>query len=198
MGDIDGGNADLMLNLLDDIAHLHPKLCVKIGEGLIHQEHLRLNDDGSGQGNALLLAAGELRGHPVGVLVNPDQLEDFIRPFVPFRFWNAAGFKAVGHIIPDAHMREDRIVLENHAHVPLVCRDFVDNFIINANFTGLDGIESDDHPKQGCLSAAGWPQQGKEFAGPDFGGEPLDDDVFSVGLGDIVNMNSNTHSIPLT
>ena len=39
--------------------HLYTQLCVEIGQGLVHQEQLRLAHDRAPQGDALSLAAGE-------------------------------------------------------------------------------------------------------------------------------------------
>ena len=41
-------------------AHLEPQLGVEVGERLVHQDERRLDDDGARDGDALLLAAGQL------------------------------------------------------------------------------------------------------------------------------------------
>ena len=41
-------------------AHLEAQLGVEVRERLVHQHQRRLDDDGAGDGDALLLAAGEL------------------------------------------------------------------------------------------------------------------------------------------
>ena len=46
-------------------AHLEPQLGVEVGERLVHQHQRRLDDDRARDGDALLLAAGELAGQLV-------------------------------------------------------------------------------------------------------------------------------------
>ena len=62
VGDIYGSNAHLSLDALDNIAHFHTQLGVQVGQRLVHQQHLRLDDDGARQRHALLLTAGKLGG----------------------------------------------------------------------------------------------------------------------------------------
>ena len=47
-------------------AHLEAELGVEVGERLIEEQALRADGQRPGQGDALLLAAGELIGPPVG------------------------------------------------------------------------------------------------------------------------------------
>src|SRR5687767_9223999 len=44
------------------VAHAKADVAVKIGEGLVQQQHRRLDDQRSGQSYALLLSAGQLSG----------------------------------------------------------------------------------------------------------------------------------------
>ncbi len=54
-------------------AGLDAQLGVEVGERLVHEEDCRLAHDGSPEGDALALAAGELTRLPVEV---PGQVED--------------------------------------------------------------------------------------------------------------------------
>src|SRR5262249_58793132 len=60
MGDEDGGYAELALNLLEFDLHRGAQIAVERGERLVQQQHLGTNDEGAGERDALLLAAGEL------------------------------------------------------------------------------------------------------------------------------------------
>ena len=66
--DVDRGDADAVLNLADGVAHLDAQLRVEVGERLVHQQHVRLDDDGAGERDALLLTAGKALGQAVGIL----------------------------------------------------------------------------------------------------------------------------------
>ena len=65
MGDVDGGRLQAPLQLQDLRAHLHAPLRVEVRERLVEQEHRRLADDGTADGDALPLPAGELLGSAV-------------------------------------------------------------------------------------------------------------------------------------
>ena len=62
MRDIDGGNAQALLQPLEFVAHAFAQGGIEVAEGFVQQQQLRLAHDGAGQGDALLLAAGKLGG----------------------------------------------------------------------------------------------------------------------------------------
>jgi hypothetical protein len=80
VGDIEGGDAELLLDQADVLPEADPDLGVQCGERLVHQEHLGLDDEGPGQDHALLLAAGELVGKAATVAVETDQGQGLLRP----------------------------------------------------------------------------------------------------------------------
>ena len=59
VGDVDGGDAQLAQQAAHFNAQRLAQLAVEIGERLVEQQHARFGDNGAGQGNALLLAAGK-------------------------------------------------------------------------------------------------------------------------------------------
>ena len=71
VGDVDAGDAELLLDAADLGAHLLAQLGVQVGERLVHQQHLRLHHQRARQRHALLLPAGELVGRAV---LQPGQL----------------------------------------------------------------------------------------------------------------------------
>ena len=187
-------NADLALNLLDHIAHFHPELRVQVGQRFIHQQHFRLDNDSARKGNTLLLAAGQLSGHPIGKLIDLHQFQNLIRTPVALSAWNLPGFEAVNHVITHTHMREYRIVLEYHAHIPFIGGYIVYDFVIDPDFPAFNGIEPDNHAQQSSFATPGGAQQSKELTWSYFGGKPLDNSVFAVHFGHVVNMNRYAHS----
>ena len=101
MGHIYGGDAHLLLDALDGVPHLNPQLCVQVGQGFVHEQHLRVDDNGSGQGHTLLLAAGQLGGHPLFQGVNLYYFKDFVHLGLDLVLGNLAVLKAEGYIVPD-------------------------------------------------------------------------------------------------
>ena len=69
MGHVDRGDAERLLKLADFAAHLDAQLRVEIGERLVEQQHLRLDDEGAGDGDALQLAARELMRPAIAIAV---------------------------------------------------------------------------------------------------------------------------------
>ena len=72
VGDVDHRRAELAVQPFELGARLQPQLRVEIRERLVHQVHRRVADDGAGERDALLLAAGELRGTARQQIVEAD------------------------------------------------------------------------------------------------------------------------------
>ena len=62
VGDVQEGDAELLLQALELGAHPDPQKRVERRERLVEQEYLRLGDERAGERDALLLPAGELVG----------------------------------------------------------------------------------------------------------------------------------------
>ena len=65
VGDVDGGDAEPLLQALELDPHLLAQLGVEIGQRLVEQQDLRLAHQAAREGEPLLLAAGKLRGGPL-------------------------------------------------------------------------------------------------------------------------------------
>jgi hypothetical protein len=57
VGDVDGRDLQRLLDARDLGAHLHAQLRIQIREWLVHEERLRLPDDGAAHRHPLALAA---------------------------------------------------------------------------------------------------------------------------------------------
>ena len=88
VGDVDEGGVDLLAQLDDLRAHLVAELGVEVGQRLVHQEDLRVPDDGAADGDTLPLAAGQRLRLTVEVL---GDVEDFARPHARLRSISAFG-----------------------------------------------------------------------------------------------------------
>ena len=78
MSHVKGGDAHLLLDPLDGIAHFHTQLCVQVGQGFIHEKDLRMDDNGPGQSHTLLLAAGQLGGHTLFQVIDLYHFQYFV------------------------------------------------------------------------------------------------------------------------
>ena len=193
MGDVHGRDAELLLDALDGVAHFHAQLRVQVGQRLVHQQHLRLDDDGAGERHALLLAAGEVGRHAVLEMIDLDDLENAVDLALYFILRQLAVAQAEGHVIKYIHVREYRIILEHHADVPFVGGDIVDDAVVDLERTAFDGVESDDHAEKRCFAAAGGTQQREKLARLDFQRQAVDDRVVAVALDGVFNGNGGSH-----
>ena len=164
MGDIDRGDAELALKLLDDGAHLNAQLGVEVRERLVHQQNARLDDKGAGQRNALLLTAGELVGLALGEVSDLHQLQRLLNAGTDLGLGDFTGLQTVGDVLFHGQMGENGVVLKDHADVTLVSGDRVDQPVSEIEFTALNGVEACDHAQKRSFTAAGRAQQREEFA----------------------------------
>ena len=105
VGDIDHGDAELLLQRADFAAHLGAQLGVEIGQRLVHQTHRRLGDDGAAERDALLLAAGQLRRFARKQRLKPEQRGDVCEPPRALRRRHFAHAQAEQDIFRDGEVR---------------------------------------------------------------------------------------------
>ena len=127
-----------------------------------------MDDHRARQRHALLLAAGKLGGLTVAVFGNSHQLQaPSLTRIFQLRALDLARLQAVGHVFPDAQVREQAVLLEHHADVAAVCGNVVDHLVVEVDVALVDGVEARDHAQKRGLAAAGRSQQGEELAGLD-------------------------------
>ena len=102
---------DLELDVLAELA-------VERAERLVHQEDVGLDHHGARQRDALLLAARQLADRAVREPVQPDDRASAAPTRrVDLGARDAPGLKPVGDVLEHAHVREQGVVLEHHAHL---------------------------------------------------------------------------------
>src|SRR6185369_11370640 len=195
VGDEDHGQAELALQLLQLELHRLPQLLVERAERFVAKQHPRLDHDGAGQSDALLLAPGELAG--TAILVSDElhlrqRIGDLAGDGGPL---HAAHAQAEGNVFTDRAMRKQGVVLEHHSHVALVRRHMGD-----IDPTDLDDafgrrLEAGDHAQRRRLAAAGGPQQREEFSFLNAHVDGIDGARAAViGLGDADNVDTGAHA----
>ena len=78
VGDEDAGDVNLVVQPAQPLAQLLAHLRVERAERLVEQQHLRRGGQRAGQGDALALAAGELRRHLVAEALELDQAQQLV------------------------------------------------------------------------------------------------------------------------
>ncbi|MDK9695114.1 MAG: hypothetical protein OEL76_01840 [Siculibacillus sp.] len=168
VGDVDHRDAELLLQLTDLEAHLLAQVGVEVVERLVEEEERRLGDQGAGECDALLLAAGELRGHARLEPREADLTDRPPRPPIAFIGAGAGDLERVGDVVGDAHVRPHRIVLEDHAepaavggHVGPVARH---QAVADPDRPGVGSLEPGEEPHQHRLAASRRSEQREALA----------------------------------
>ena len=122
VGDVDGRRA----RLPDQRGDLHPhplaQVGVEVGQRLVAQDEAGAADEGPGQRDALLLAAGQLVRVAIGERTEADALEHGQRPGLRFGFAQVQPPQGERHVFPDPQMRPEGVVLEHHRQIAPVRR----------------------------------------------------------------------------
>ena len=96
------------------------KPAIERAQWFIQQQGARAVHHGTCQGHALLLTARQLFGEAVGEGFEVYQGQCFVDPAGDLGFRHSALFQGEGDVPGDGHVREQRVVLEDDAEVPLV------------------------------------------------------------------------------
>ena len=162
VGDVDEGQADVVLDPLELDLHLPAQLEVEGAERLVEQQDVGPVDEGPGQGDALLHATGELVGLLAARVVQLDELEGLLR--LALGLLVAATAQAELHVVLDAHVREERVGLEHGVDVALVGTGTGDVGVADVDAAAGRRLETRDHPQGRRLAAARRAEQGEERA----------------------------------
>ena len=98
-------------------AHSDAELRVEVGEWLVHEERLWLAHDRAPHRHTLPLPARELSWLALEELLEAQELGDSVDSPADLRLRHAPDLEAVPEVLPDAHVRVQRVVLEHHRDV---------------------------------------------------------------------------------
>ncbi len=117
MGDDHQGGAGAA-ELLDHVEHLADEFGVEGGSRLVEQQHLGPQSQCPGDGDALLLAAGELARIGVGLVGETDPGQQVARLGDRLRPGQAAdGDRRLDDVLDHREVREQVEALKNHADI---------------------------------------------------------------------------------
>ncbi len=189
MGDVDAGDAEILLQFLDLKAHLHAQLGVQVGERFVEQEHARLAHDGPAHGDPLALTAGELARFARQVLGELKQGGGLLNLRLDLGLGYAADLQAVGHVVVNCHVRIERVVLEYHGDVALGRLEIVDHAAADRYLALGNGLQPGDHAQQRRLATARGTDDDQELAVGDLAIDAVNDSVVAVGLVDFAEFD---------
>ena len=184
MGDEDEGDAERALQFLEFHLHLLPELQVQGAQRLVQQQDLRLHHQRPGQRHALALAAGQLGGLASDELPQLHAFQGFAGPLVALLPGHAAHAQAVGDVVDEGHVREQRIVLEHGVEVALEGRHPGDVLALEFDASGGGQLEACDQAQDRGFAGSRRPQHGEEFTLADVQVHGVDGDGVSEDLGE--------------
>ena len=114
VGDMDEGDPELMLQLLQLLPHLDLEKGIERRKRLVEQQRLRIGDKGASKRDALLLAAGQLRRTPLGQMLHLHELQHVHGFGAPRILVDAFHLQAEGDVVDRVEMGEQRVALEHH------------------------------------------------------------------------------------
>ena len=167
MRHVDERDADLLLDRLElDLERL-PELRVEGAQRLVEQEDGGIQDQRPREGDPLLLAAGELIRPALLVAGQTDELERATDHLAALPLRRLLVAEAERDVLLDVQMREQRIVLEDRVHVPLVRRHAGHVDAVEDDLPLRGALEPGDHPQRRGLPAARRAEEREELAGSD-------------------------------
>ena len=175
VGDVDDGGRDLGVQLLDLGAHLGAQLGVEVGERLVEEEDVGVAHDGAAHGDALALAAGELRGAAVHERLEAEDGGGLGDAGVDLGLRAAGDLEREAEVLAHGHVRVERVGLEDHGDVARARRQVVDHPAADADLAAGDLLEPRDHAQRRGLAAAGGADQRDELAVGDLEVDAVDD-----------------------
>ena len=112
-------DVELALEALELELHLFAQLEIERTQRLVEQQDLGSVDQGTGDSDALLLAAGQLVGLAPLKAAELHQVEHLHHALANLVLRNLLHPQAVGDVVEDGHVRKQRVALEHGVHVAL-------------------------------------------------------------------------------
>ena len=179
---VDRRHAELELQRCDVGAHLDAQLRVEVRERLVHQEHARHADDRAPHRDALALAAGQLAGLPLEVVLEPEHLRHVAHALVAHLLLDLRDLQREPDVLRHGHVRVERVVLEDHRDVAVLRRDVGDVALADVDRSGVDLLEAGEHAERGRLARARWADEDHELAVRDVEVERVDCGRVAAGV----------------
>ena len=122
MGNVDKCGTDLVVNSVELEEHILAQFEVESRKRFVEEQEFRTVDKRPCYRHALFLSAADCVGHTRAVPFEADDFEHFFDLFCNLVFGHTRGSRAEGDVVPNTHMREEGVVLENRVDFALVRR----------------------------------------------------------------------------
>ncbi len=172
--DVHGRDSQVLLQLADLGTHLYPDLRIEVRQRLVQEQDVRVQHEGAGERDALLLAAGELAGITELEARQVDLAEAGRDALGDRGTVELSHLESVGDVRLHRHVRPERIVLEHHADVTRVGPEPVDAPVPEPDLAAVQRMEAGDQPEKRRLAAARGPEQREQLAVTDLEARAVD------------------------
>ena len=143
---------------------MRAQLRVEVRERLIHEEHSRLADDGSREGDTLLLAAGELGGPPREEVADAQELRDPLHFPRLLRGTEPTDPQRILDVVAHRHVRVERVALKDEGDVAILGFEPNDTPPVDQDVALIRILEPREHAQRSRLSASRRTEQHQELA----------------------------------
>ena len=120
VSDVNKRDPQLLLQTFQFQLHLSAQLQIQCSQRFIQQQHLRLIDHRSGNGNALLLSTGQLIRHPFSIPFQLYQTKGLLHSLCNLCLGNFSDLQSISYVVRHIHMRKQGIILEHRIDIPFV------------------------------------------------------------------------------
>jgi len=195
MGDIDEGDAGLVLQPFQLGLHLLAQLEVQRAQRLVQQQHARLVHHRPGQGHALALAAGKLGRLAPAKPRQPHGGQRRLRLPARLRLGHLPRPQPISHVLGQGEVRKQRVILKHGVHRPREGRQAGDILAIEPDAPGIRALEPGDQPQRGGLARAGGAEQGEKLPRLHREIEPRQRHRAAIGFGDALKLHDGWSAI---
>lgn len=154
VGNEDEGNAQLFFDLNEFQLHTAAQLAVQGAERFVEKQDPRFIDDGSGNGHALLLTAGEVDDVGVFIAVEVDQFQGIANLIADVVAGLAVNLGPEGDILGHVHMRKKGIILEHRIDLTPIGRQLGNILPIKEDSSLIRCFKTGKEPQGRRLAAA--------------------------------------------
>ncbi len=185
----------LLVKLPQPVAQLGPDSGVERSERLVQEQHLGLGSESAGEGHPLALTARKLRRVAMAECLELDELQQLVDPVPDLGLRALANLQAKGNVVPDGHVLERRIVLEDEADIPVLGPDVRGVLARDQDLAVVGELETGDDPEERRLARAARPEQGSQRAAFDVERDIVERREVAEALRDVTDENGH-YTVP--